>query len=222
MNKIMELILVVVVIAIIAIAYLALSGKSPYKAITSTTIMTENQSTSTSSAYTSTIMNVNSSNNSTAQQTPVVNKTLTITQVISTLGTGWTAASQYNYGTANVTLPYGPNEYVSGYGIANFSKGGTFLTTEWFEFKNIEDPKIYVNSTYSPPYPISSRQTGSTGNATYVLYSGDSINNGQAALAMAAYYKNYVIVIINNGTTFPKSLAEQLLNYQISDFNATT
>ncbi|MDE1870702.1 MAG: hypothetical protein KGI06_00490 [Candidatus Micrarchaeota archaeon] len=218
MNGILAAIIVVVVIAIIVIGYTVFSGRQ--SAISTTTVQNQQQNTSTSasSIYTSTI--TGNSTNSTMPSNSE-NKTITMTQVISTLGTGWTAAAQYSYGTSNITLPYGPQRHVLGYGIANFSKGGTFLSTEWIRFANGSSAINYINSTFNPPYPISERQMGSSGNATYVLYSGDSINNGQAALTLGAYYKNYAILIINNGSTFPKAQAEQLLNYQVTDLNVT-
>lgn len=225
MNKIVAVVSVIIVIAIIAIAYVAISGNHQQSATSttsavSTTISNQTQNTTTfPTTATSTI--IAGGSNSTTQSN-VSNMTLTQDQVISSLGTGWIAASQYNYGASNVTLPDGPNVYVSGYGISNFSKSGSFLTVQWVKFQTEAQAAMYINTTFTPPYPSSARQTGSINNATYVFYSGDSINLGQAATAMAAYYKNYAVIIINNGTTFPLSQAEQLLTNQISNLNATS
>ena len=215
MNSSQATTITVVILAVAAIAYIALSGGLPTINPTSTitanqvsnTIKTTQAHTTTVSGYKSTILPSNTEN-----------ETVTLSQVISALGTSWTAASQHNYGASNIILA-NASIMISGYGIANFSNGGSFLTVEWIKFNDSASALNYINSTFHASYPsATSPATGSYDNATYLFYAGDEINKGQAASVMYAYYNEYGIIIFNQGTTFPLMQGEQLLGYQISDF----
>jgi hypothetical protein len=146
--------------------------------------------------------------------------TVTSGQVITALGTGWTAASQYNYGPSSITLPNSSIIKANGYGIANFSNRGTYLTIEWIGFKSRSAAVNYVNSE-SQYFPNATKNTSTSGNATYTFYAGYAIYQGQAASIIYAYDGSYGIYILNRGTTFPQQYAVRLLNYQLSDLNVT-
>lgn len=210
-NLIAPLVLVIIII-IVAAAYFSLSAKHGTTSLSTTSLNQGNSNTST-------VSNANSTITTTVFPNNVQNRTLTISQVIATLGTGWTAAAQYN-GNVNVIV-FGTTEMLQG-GAANFSKGGTFLVAEYIQFKSGSVAMNYVNTAFNTTFSNATNVTRSKeGNATYIFYSGDSINRGQAASYVYAYDGPYGVLIFNQGSAFPLPQAEQLLSYQISDLNAT-
>lgn len=209
-------ILLVAIIIIVAAALLVYIRYANLGTANSTISTTSTINTTSSTAV---------STMSTSQSTSTIyniakNGTLNVQQVISDLGTGWTAASQHNYGSSSVYLANGTTANVNGYGVANFSNGGSFLITEWIQFKGDSAASNYANYSFETEFPGAANVTrGNLQNATYVFYSGLSINNGQAASAVYAYVGNYSILIFNQGTSFQLQQAKELLSSQISDLN---
>jgi hypothetical protein len=212
---IVAVVIIVIIIALVAIALFESPGKST-TSLSSTIASTTTPVSSTMAQSTST------ANTTTIAQGPVQNKTLTESQVISTLGTGWISASQSNYGPSEATLLNGTTEGVQGYGIANFTNGGEFLVTEWVKFQSTSQAAEYANSTFRSSFPTAmNATTGTQGNATYTFYSGSSINKGQAASVIYAHEGTYAVLILNLGTSFPSSVGQQLLAAQLSNLNAS-
>ena len=106
---------------------------------------------------------------------------------------------------------------VNGYGFANFSNSGTYLTTAWTQFGSSSFAASYTNTTFRQSFPNATGvTTGTEGNATYMLYSGYSINKGQAASVLYAYDGGYSMTIFNRGTVVPNAQMLQLLADQLS------
>ncbi|MGD0728492.1 MAG: hypothetical protein ABR981_00230 [Candidatus Micrarchaeaceae archaeon] len=209
---------IVIIIAIVALAYIVTSGKF---GSSSSSI-----SISTGSSYTT----ITNSNTTTANPTCTTtiyqisggNKSLAVEQVISSLGTGWTSAAQYSSNNTNLTYPNGSKVMVKALGSESFSNGGELLSTEWVAFYNPIDANNYVNSALKSMFPNASNvTTGLQGDSTYMFYSGDAINKGQAAAVIYAHDGPYAILIFNQGTALQLSQAKQLLAYQLSDLNIT-
>ncbi len=199
---------IVLIIAVIAIFY---TGFGRHGTTTTTTIVmsTTAITTAPTTASSSTTIGYGSSN-----------MTVNITQVISTFGTGWTAASNGRYYSTSFTMPNGTRLGISEYGISNFSNGGQFLTIEWIRFDSNALAREYVNGS-SASMTIKPAAKGTAGNATYAFYAGDSIYHGQAASIMYAYDGQYGIYLLNKGSTFPQLYAEQMLGYQLYELNTT-
>ena len=199
---------VVLIIAVIAIFYTGF-GRPATTATTTIARTTTVITTAPTTASTSTTIRYGASN-----------MTVNVTQVISTLGTGWTAASNGRYYSTSFTMPNGTKLGISEYGISNFSNGGQFLTIEWIRFNSNSLAMEYVNGS-SASMTIRPTARGTAGNATYVFYAGDSIYQGQAASIMYAYDGPYGIYLLNKGSTFPQLYAEQMLGYQLYELNTT-
>ena len=206
-----EAAIISIIVLIIVVAAIFYTGFGRQESTTTTTVL--RTTTLTSSVYTTISATTTVKNNPS-------NMTVNITQVISTLGTGWTAASNGRYYSTNFTMPDGTKLGMASYGVSNFSNGGQFLTIEWIRFDNSSIAREYVNGS-SAAMSIKPTSTGTAGNATYVFYAGDSIYQGQAASIMYAYDGPYGIYLLNKGSTFPQLYAEQMLGYQLFDLNTT-
>lgn len=200
--------LIVLAIAVVAIFYTGFG-----RPVTTTTTSIARTTTAITTVSTA-------ASSSTTVEYGTSNMTVNITQVISTLGTGWTAASNGRYYSTSFTMPNGTKLGITGYGLSNFSNGGQFLTIEWIRFDSNALAMEYVNGS-SASMTIKPTARGTAGNATYVFYAGDSIYQGQAASIMYAYDGPYGIYLLNKGSTFPQLYAEQMLGYQLYELNTT-
>lgn len=216
MNGLTIVFIVLIILAVIVGALYYNSVSSPTTTIPTTTSVSNQQVTTVPPTSLST-----TAPTTTVLQGKPQNDTLTISQVISSLGTGWTSVAAYNYAASNITAYNGSKMEVQGYGSANFSNGGEFLQTEWVQFQSPQQASNYVNASFKSNYPNGPTTTQKEGNATYYFYSGESINNGQAASIIYAYHGSYGVFIFNQGTAFPQSTATQLLSAQLTNLGTT-
>lgn len=210
-TEMIALVVLVIIVIVVAVAYIGYSGKSAGTTVYSTTL------NSNSSLATTSVVGSTTAPTTTVVQVAIQNGTLNSTQVISALGTGFTAAAQYNYGPSNLTTTNGTTESVQGYGVATFGNGGQLLATEWIHFNSAAAATSYANATFQSTFPNATNVTrGTQGNATFIFYSGDAINKGQAASVVYASDGAYGMVIFNQGTAFPLATAKTLLAAQMA------
>ncbi len=215
---ILTLLLIFIIVDIVYIAYYLWHNATSKPAASSSSTTTLNASVRQN--RTSTVATTAST---TIKYANHPNATITLGQVISALGTGWLAASQYTANSSKLALENDTTIMVPAYGIANFSNSGSYLIAEWIEFNSTKQASNYARSAFSTLFPksISSAEFGVSGNFTYIFYAGPSIDNGQAASIIIANDSQYSIEIFNRGSNANFAQMNALLGDQASALNLT-
>jgi hypothetical protein len=209
--------IVLIIIVIAAGSYLITNKHAPSTSssitIVPTTTLTpantpagQNTTISHSTVASTTILNVASS----------TNKTITLAQISSALGSGWKLTYQYaNLTGMSTQLENGTDERVSGIGLANFGKGNSILDTSWIDFENDTDAIKDFNMTLISFFADTNPTAKTLGNSTYVYYTNSNITGGTTALY--AYDGRYVMTIYETGGTFNLTQGKQLLSNQLTN-----
>lgn len=217
MDKTFGIIAIIVIILVIGIGF-ALLYKSPASTTTVPTVATTLATTTVNAAPKNTSNTIGSS-----LPVQTFNNTLTSTQVISILGTGWTSAQEYAVLNKTSTIQAaGSNFSAASYAAANFtgSNGGSYLVTGWLELKGIGSPASYINATLSG-FSGANVTSGTYNNATYSYATGPTLYGGQEASFIYAYEGPYAVTMLYKGNSFTLSQGEQLISQQLTNLNVT-